>query len=207
MAEFLDLLAGLGDYRLIHFGRYERDFIREMQRRYPFGGEEEAERLLSRLFDVHRSHPHQRVLSGLQQRPQGNCNVPRVSVAGAGAIWDRQHCLAATDGRRQGRMLQAGLCSGTITRTAWRLPPSSTILASFRRDPIGTAVQCEETDGLPDTKGGNFQQKGVCHPCSESDHEVCLFQLPAREGLLSHGQERQKKRSPQTADASQARPR
>jgi hypothetical protein len=50
---FLDLLAGLGDFTLIHFGRYERDFIREMQRRYPFGSKEESERLLARLFDVH----------------------------------------------------------------------------------------------------------------------------------------------------------
>ena len=51
--KFLALLAELGDFRLIHFGRYEKDFIREMQRRYPFGSEEEAEQLLSRLFDVH----------------------------------------------------------------------------------------------------------------------------------------------------------
>lgn len=50
---FLDLLAGLGDYVLVHFGRYEKDFIREMQRRYPSGNEEEVEQLRSRLFDVH----------------------------------------------------------------------------------------------------------------------------------------------------------
>ena len=43
------MLAGLGDYVLIHFGRYERDFIREMQRRYGTTDHDPT----PRLFDVH----------------------------------------------------------------------------------------------------------------------------------------------------------
>ena len=46
---FLDLLAGLGDYVLVHFGRYEKDFIREMQRRCGVAEHDP----MPRLFDVH----------------------------------------------------------------------------------------------------------------------------------------------------------
>ncbi len=47
--DFLGLLAELSDYVLVHFGRYERDFIREMQRRYGATDHDPAQR----LFDVH----------------------------------------------------------------------------------------------------------------------------------------------------------
>lgn len=50
---FLSALKTLDDYVLVHFGRYEKDFVREMIQRYGLdGGPSEAE-LLSRLFDVH----------------------------------------------------------------------------------------------------------------------------------------------------------
>ena len=45
--EFLGLLTELDDYVLVHYGRYDRDFIRKMRQRY--GGDD----LTSRLFDVH----------------------------------------------------------------------------------------------------------------------------------------------------------
>lgn len=49
---FLEFLAGLGDFTLVHFGRFEKDFVRDMQRRY--GGKDgDDEWLVSRLFDVH----------------------------------------------------------------------------------------------------------------------------------------------------------
>jgi predicted RecB family nuclease len=50
--DFLRLLAGFGDYVPVHFGRYEKDFIREMQRRYRREDKNGAG-LASHLFDVH----------------------------------------------------------------------------------------------------------------------------------------------------------
>jgi predicted RecB family nuclease len=50
---FLTVLTDLNDYVVIHFGRYEKDFVREMFKRYGGNSEVPEEGLLSRLFDVH----------------------------------------------------------------------------------------------------------------------------------------------------------
>lgn len=51
--DFLLVLTHVDDYAVVHFGRYERDFVREMYRRYGGNGGISEEGLLSRLFDVH----------------------------------------------------------------------------------------------------------------------------------------------------------
>lgn len=48
--DFLAIISEFDDYVLVHFGRYEKDFVHEMIERY--GGAVEAE-LLPRMFDVH----------------------------------------------------------------------------------------------------------------------------------------------------------
>ena len=51
--DFLAVLATLDDYVVVHFGRYERDFVQEMFQRYGGNDGVSEEGLLSRLFDVH----------------------------------------------------------------------------------------------------------------------------------------------------------
>jgi len=51
--DFMAVLEGLDEYVVVHFGRYEKDFVREMFQRYGGAGGLSEELLLSRLFDVH----------------------------------------------------------------------------------------------------------------------------------------------------------
>lgn len=50
---FLSVLKQLDGYVVVHFGRYERAFVREMIQRYGVDGEVSEEVLFSRLYDVH----------------------------------------------------------------------------------------------------------------------------------------------------------
>lgn len=70
---FLSLLASLGKYKLVHFGRYEKDFIREMQRRYDVADHDPCLALRCPCSD-----PHQHLFPGLQQRTQGYRRLSRV---------------------------------------------------------------------------------------------------------------------------------
>ena len=51
--DFLSVLAKLDDYSVVHFGRYEKDFVKEMFQRYGGSDGVSEEGLLCRLFDVH----------------------------------------------------------------------------------------------------------------------------------------------------------
>ena len=194
--DFLRLLAGLGDYVLVHFGRYERDFIREMQRRYPFGGEEETERLVSRLFDVHGA-----IRTNVFFPVYGN-SIKEIAPF-LGFQW------------------QGAVRSGTdsiVHRYRWEKTKDESLkedllryndqdclavvavfdhLASLGKDPIGIAVQCEETDGLPDAKGSNFSRKAFATPALKAITKCAYFNYQQEKGPLSHRQERQKECNPQ----------
>jgi len=51
--DFLSVLMHLDDYALVHYGRYEKDFVKEMFQRYGGINGISEEGTLSRLFDVH----------------------------------------------------------------------------------------------------------------------------------------------------------
>ena len=142
---FLSLLASLGKYKLVHFGRYEKDFIREMQRRYDVA---DHDPLPGSSMSMQRSAPtsfsrstatDSRIsppFSGLNGR--GQCDLGSTALSGG------------TNGKRPRNVTLWRRCSATITRIVWQSSASSSIWPPFSTFPALPLHSLERRiDSLP----------------------------------------------------------
>ncbi len=161
--DFLPVLMHLDDSVVVHFGRYERDFVGEMLQRYGGNDSVSEEGLLSRLFDVHAAI-------------RTNVFFPVYS----NSLKDIAPFL---DFRWQGPV-HSGVDS-IVWRYKWEKTQDSTVkdallrynhedclavlavfnhLAALSLPTDGVAVQCTETDALPGRRGDAFGKSAFALP-------------------------------------------
>jgi predicted RecB family nuclease len=151
---FLDLLAGLGDFTLVHFGRYERNFVLEMQRRY--GDEDRAgDWLIPRLFDVHAA-----VRTNVFFPVYGN-SLKEIGVflgtqwqgpvrSGTDSIVWRRRWERAKDERFKEDLVRYN------HEDCLALVAVFDCLATLSQAPVGTDAWGDDTDTLLERRGGAF---------------------------------------------------
>ena len=148
---FLSVLAELDDYVVVHFGRYEKDFVREMFQRYGGYGGISEEGLLSRLFDVHaairtnvffpvNSNGLKEIASFLGFQWQGQIRSGIDSI-----VW---RCKWEEEGTRRRRRL----CSNTTTKTVWGQCRYSITLFLFLTPRPGRTWGSEKRNSCPTTR-------------------------------------------------------
>jgi hypothetical protein len=172
--DFLAVLTGQNDFAVVHFGRYEKDFVREMIQRYGLdGGPSEAE-LLSRLFDVHGairtnvffpvfSNGLKEIASFLEFHWQGSVRSGIESI-----VWRHkwEECRDAT-------MKEALLRYNHEDCLA--VMAVFDHLASLSQPTDGVAVQYTETDALPADKGNTFGRSSFAIPGLETITKRAYF--------------------------------
>jgi predicted RecB family nuclease len=167
---FLNLLTGFGDFKLIHFGRYERDFIREMQRRYGATGYDPT----PRLFDVHgaiRTNVFFPVYSnGLKEiapflgfRWQGSVQ------SGIDSIVHRYRWEKTKDESLKADLLRYNHEDCLAAMSVFDH------LVALSQGSGGAAPGFEMTDGLPDNKGDNFSRKTFAIPAMKAIVNCAYF--------------------------------
>jgi len=172
--DFLSVLTKLDDYTVVHFGRYERDFVREMFQRY--GGNESVceEGLLSRLFDVHAairtnvffpvySNSLKEIASFLGFQWQGPI------LSGIDSIvwrykWEETQDAAVKEALLRYNHEDCLAVIGVLNH-----------LAALSLPTDGVAVQCVETDALPSRRGDAFGKSAFAIPGLETISKSAYF--------------------------------
>ena len=169
---FLGLLAGFDDYRLVHFGRYERDFLREMQRRYDAG--QDCGQLHSRLFDVHaaiRTNVFFPVYSnGLKEIGQcvGAAWQGPVRCGIDSIVW-RYNWEKTNDERSKDDLIRYNHEDCLAVRSVLDQ------LRLLSQGDDGDTTLCADTDGLPDTAGGGFGKSTFALPALKTITRCAYF--------------------------------
>ena len=172
--DFLAALAQLDDYVMVHFGRYEKDFVKEMFERYGGNDGISEEGLLSRLFDLHAairtnvffpvySNSLKEIASFLGFQWQGPVRSGIDSI-----VW-RYKWKDSRDATAKEAVLRYNHedCQAVLAVFDH--------LAVLSRPTDGTAVQCTETDTLPSRRGDAFGKSAFALPGLESITKRAYF--------------------------------
>jgi predicted RecB family nuclease len=199
--KFLDLLAGLGDFTLLHFGRYERDFIREMGQRYGTTDYDPT----PRLFDVHGA-----IRTNVFFPVYGNSLkeiAPFLGFQWTGPVrsgidsivWRHRWEKTGDDGLKEDLVRYNH-------EDCMALMAVFDHLASLSQDAIGSVASSEMTDGLRDSTGGTFGKKTVAIPAMKAIIKCAYFNYQ-RDKVFLRMDKNVKKSARRKQRSSKARPR
>ena len=172
--DFLSALGRLDDYVVVHFGRYERDFIREMIQRFGMNGETSEEGLFSRLFDVHGairtnvffpvySNGLKEIASFVGVRWQGPVYSGLDSI-----VW-RHKWEKARDASVKEALLSYNHLDCLAVMAVFDH------LVQLAGDANGRAADCQEIDTLPSQRKGEFGSKGFALPAMKTITKCAYF--------------------------------
>ena len=161
--EFLAALAKLDDYTVVHFGRYEKDFVREMFQRYGENDGLSEEGLVSRLFDIHAairtnvffpvySNGLKEIASFLGFRWQGPIQSGINSIVWR-YKWDEARDVAVKEALLRYNHEDCLAVLAVLDH-----------LAALSQTTDGTAVQCTATDAIPSRRGNAFGKSTFALP-------------------------------------------
>jgi hypothetical protein len=171
---YLSVVNRLDDPLLVHFGRYEKDFVQEMIRRYGVSGGLAGDELLARMFDVHAairtnvffpvySNSLKDIASFLGYQWQGPIRSGIDSI-----VW-RYNWQESGDAGVKDRLLRYNhedcMAVSAVLDHLYRLSQPTN----------GIAVQCVETDALPRQRAGEFGKSAFALAALESITKSAYF--------------------------------